>query len=618
MIHHSTGPVARRSACALAAMLACAVVADASAQVSATPAADTVVITANRSAQPLSRVLSDISILERDAIERSGASCVADLLGRLPGIEFARNGGPGGTTSVFIRGAESRHTAVYIDGLRVDAQATGGAPWELLPIDQIERIEVLRGPAAAMYGSDAVAGVVQLFTKRGGGQTQASAALSVGSQDTRQGRAAVSGALGAVDYALSASHGRSNGFNARLVPTANPDADGWRRSGVQARLGTELAPGHRLEVALLASNLWSQYDQGSTVDDVSRQNLRTLGLSWQGRWSAEADTRVQLGESRNTYESQPSFYRTETTLRNFLVQHELHFGVQHLGLTVERREDQLLNPANDFAATLQGSRSQDALALSWRAEFGVHALQAHVRHDKDSEFGSQPTGSLAWGWQFLPAWRVTAAAATSFRAPTLYQRFSEYGNPSLVPETGRNLEVGLRWAQAASELSATVFRNRVRNLIGFGAAGPCSFIYGCYENVGRVVYEGVTLAGRTVLSGIALHGSLDWHDPRNADTDKLLARRARALGSFGADGQWAGWGLGLELQGAGGRYENAANTQRMGGYGVLNLRADRALAPGLVLELRLDNVADKDYQLARTYATAGRTATLGLRWRLAS
>lgn len=579
-------------------------------------ATDTVVITATRTPQPLSRVLADVSVLERDAIERSGATCAADLLRGLPGIEFARNGGPAGVTSVFIRGAESRHTAVYIDGLRVDAQATGGAPWELLPVDQIERVEVLRGPAAAMYGSDAVGGVVQLFTKRGSGKPQGSASLIVGSQRTGQWQAALSGGSPALDYALSASQGRSGGFNARVTPTSNPDTDGWRRSGLQARLGALLAPGHRLEAALMATNLWGQFDQSRTADDVARQTLRTAGLTWQGQWSADADTRLQVGESRNTYESQPSYYRTDTTLRNIVLQQGQRVGAHHFSATLERREDRLLNPATQFSAVLQGQRAQNALALGWRAELGDHALQAHVRHDQDSEFGSQPTGSLAWGWQVQPAWRVTASVATAFRAPTLYQRFSEYGVATLKPETARNVELGLRWAQAGGELSATVWRNQVRQLILFGDAGPCASPFGCYENAGRVRYEGVTLAGRGRWAGLVLNGSVEYHDPRNLDSDTLLPRRARVLGTLGASTAWAGWGLGMDLQAAGSRFDNAANTQRMGGYAVLNLRAERALTADLVLDLRIDNAGNKDYQLARTYPTGGRTALLGLRWRL--
>lgn len=575
---------------------------------------ETVVVTATRQAQPLSRVLVDITVLEREAIERSGATSLADLLARQPGIEFARNGGPGGTTSVFLRGAESRHTAVYIDGVRVDSQATGGAPWELIAIDQIERIEVLRGPAAAVYGSDAVGGVVQLFTRRGAQGQRASAALSYGSQNTAQLSVAMGRKSGDVDVALSASHGRSDGFNARPGANNNPDNDGWRRSNAQASAGLDLTPVHRVEAALLASRLWAQFDQGKTDNDVSRQRLGTVNLGWRGQWSASSSSRVNWGESTATYESQPSFYRTETTLRNLVLQHEQRWGDQLWHVTLERKQDQLLNPATQFSPTLAGSRTQDAVALAWRVDMGAHALQAHVRHDHDSAFGNQPTASLAWGWGFSPGWRVTASAATSFRAPTLYQRFSEYGLDTLKPEFGRNLEMGLRWAANGHELSAVAWRNRVQDLIVFGGAGPCVSPFGCYENASRVRYEGVTLAGATKLAGWRLRGSLDWHDPRNLDTGKRLARRASRLATLGADTDWAGWRWQITLQAAGARFDDAANSSRLGGYALLNLGVERALAPDWVLHARVDNLADKHYQLAGGFPQAGRSLQLGLRW----
>lgn len=596
---------------AAAAALSCLPLA-AWAQVSA-PSAQTVVVTATRSAQPLSQVLSDMSVLQRDAIERSGAACVADLLVRLPGVELSRNGGPATVTSVYLRGGEARHTAVYVDGVRVDSQGTGGAIWEQIPIDQVERIEVLRGPAAAVYGSDAVSGVVQVFTRKGGGTPQVNAALTLGSRATRQVHAGASGAVGALDYALAASHGRSNGFNARL--TANPDTDGWERRTLQARGGWQLTPRQRVEAGWLDSRIEGQYDGFGNVDDVSDYGLRTATLAWNGRWNAGSETRLSVGESKSTYETQPSYYRTETTLRNTTLRHEQTVAGQHLSLTLERRDDHLLNPATAFAATLEGERTQDALALGWRSDFGAHGLQAHLRHDDDSEFGGKTTGSLAWGWMFRPGWRASASAATSFRSPTLYQRFSEYGVASLVPESGRNAEVALRWQGSGSEASATLWSNRVRDLIAFGGAGPCLSPFGCYENVGRAQYDGLTLAGRHTVAGVQLHGSLSWHDPRNLDIDKVLVRRARRLATFGAETTLAdGWLAGVELQAQGARWDNTANTQRMGGYALVNLSLERQLAPGLVLQGRLDNAGDKVYEVARTYATPGRSAQLSLRW----
>jgi vitamin B12 transporter len=575
-----------------------------------------IVITANRTPQPLSSVLADISVIEREQIERAGVTGVADLLARLPGIEFARNGGLGTNTSVFIRGGETRHTAVYIDGVRVDSQSTGGAVWEQIPLDQIERIEVLRGPAAAVYGSDAVAGVVQLFTRRGQGPFKPDASVTAGSYGTIQASAGATGSTGAFSYSFAAARGRSDGFDA-TKPGAfghNDDKDGWERSSVRGAVGYRIGETHRIDASLLATSLDSGYDGSPTTDDRNRHTLRSGQLAWEGKWSAASATRVQLGQTKSTYETRPNFYRTETTLENYTLLHEARIGRSVLTGTLERRADELFNPATAFVAAFGGKRHQDGVGVGWRGDFGSLGIQAHVRYDEDSEFGGKSTGSIAWGWAFHPQWRATVAAANAFRVPTLFQRFSQYGVASLVPETGRNVELGLRWADARSEASLSLWRNKVTNLIAFGPPGPCADAFGCYVNIGQARLEGATLSGRSRLAGVTLRGSVDWHDPRNTVTDKILPRRARRLATFGAETTLTGWTVGAELQAAGMRYDDAANTQALGGYTLMNLFVGKTLLRGLRLEARVDNVGDKQYALARNYATPGRNVQLALRW----
>ena len=566
------------------------------------------VVAATRSPQPLTDLVADISVVDRETIESSGATGLADLLARLPGVEFARNGGPGTTTSVFLRGAESRFTAVFIDGVRVDSQATGGAPWESIPLGLVDRIEVLRGPAGAVYGSDALGGVVQIFTKRGEKGTAPYVGAGVGSHGTAKVEAGISGASGTVDYALGLERENSTGFNARTVSTQNPDRDGYRSTAGHARVGVQLNAVHRLEGTLMVNDTNSGYDNGLGKDDRSLHQMHALGLNWSAQWSSAYKTRLSITDSRDEYETRPSPYLSDTRLRGYYFQNEWRQGPHLVTAALERREDRLEN------APIDAKRSQDAVALGYGYNAAGHTVQLNVRHDSDSEFGGKTTGSMAYGYAITPQWRATASVGTGFRAPTLYHRFSEYGVATLRPESSRNAEVALRYAQGSSTFSATLFRNRLTNLISFAGPGTCASEFGCYANTARAEYQGVTFAGSHRIGDVTLHGSVDLQRPRDLDTGKQLARRAKRHATLGADTRWAGWTLGAEVQASARRFDTVANTNVLGGYTLLNLYASTRIARDTTLLARIDNVADKDYQLARTYATAGRTVYVGVKW----
>ena len=573
----------------------------------AAPSLPETVVTAARVAQPLTDVLADVTVLDRPQIERSGAVSIADLLARQHGIELSRSGGVGSPTSLFLRGAESRFTAVYIDGVRVDTQNTGGAPWEVISLGQVDRVEIVRGPAAAVYGSDAIAGVVQIFTRQGEGPFAPYVGIGIGNQGTKKLEAGFSGKNGAVDYALGAARDISRGFDSR--PGTNPDIDGWRNTTASGRVGLQLNAAHRLEASTTYADMKAQYDgYMSGVNDLGHTRLSTLGAAWSAQWTPAYSMRLSVNESRQRYDSQPDGYQTQTTLRNVLLQNEWRQGGHLITAALERRQDHLVNQPID-----QG-RHQDALALGYGLTSGAHTLQANLRHDRDSEFGGHTTGGMAYGYGFAPGWRVTAAAGTAFRVPTLYQRFSEYGQPLLQPEKGRNVEIGLRWAQGPSRFDITAYRNRVSNLITFGAAGQCTSPWGCYENTGNAVLQGITLSGAHRLAGVNLSASLDLQDPKDSTTGNQLARRAKRLLKLAANTRVGEWTLGAEWLASSKRYDNAANTNVLGGYGLVNLYATTTVARDWTVLARIDNVGDKDYQLARGYATAGRTLYVGLRW----
>ena len=631
-VHRAAAPACLRPA-ALTLALACALPALAQqaqpvllAQNLHAPSMRETVVTATRSEQPLSDLVADVSIVDRDTIENSGATGLVDVLARLPGVEISRNGGVGNATSVFLRGADSRFTAVYIDGVRVDSQSTGGAAWEVIPLSQIDRIEVLRGPAAAVYGSDAIGGVIQLFTRKGEGAFAPYVGVGIGTHNTRKLEAGLSGAAGeggAFDYALGIAREQSDGYDTRSGVAHNPDRDGYRTTSGHARLGFKVNARHRLDATLLANNQESGYDASTgtsysplkPVDDRNKNRLRTAGLTWAAQWSDAHTMRLSVTDTLSRYETDPSPYRTETQLRGYLWQNEYRLGAHLLTAALERREDALNNPALDeWSKTIDKGRAQNALAMGYAYHAGAHSVQLNLRHDNDSELGGKNTGSAAYGYEFAPHWRATASAGTAFRAPTLYQRFSQYGDASLQPESSRNVEVGLRYAQGSSSFSAVAYRNRITNLIAFGGGGHCGQAFGCYVNTARAEYKGITLAGSHKLAGVQVHGAVDFQNPRDANTGKQLARRAKRYATLGADTQVAGWTLGTELQASGQRFDDAKNTKPLGGYGLVNLYASKRIARDFTLLARVDNLADKAYEVARTYVPPGRALYVGLKW----
>lgn len=572
------------------------------------PSLSPIVVTATRMPQPLTDLVADVTIIDRATIQGSGATGVADVLARVPGIQISRPGNVGSPTSVFLRGAESRYTAVFIDGVRVDSQSTGGASWQTIPLAQIDRIEVLRGPAAAVYGSDAIGGVIQLFTLKGEGALTPSIGIGLGTYNTKKVDAALSGSSGVIDYSLGLARESSTGFDSRKGVTHNLDKDGYLSESANARLGLQISKTQRVELSALTSDIDSQYDSSISADDHSRRKLNTFGLSWLSQWSDIYSTQFGVTDSYDRYETTPSYYLAETNLRGYLFQNKFQLGKHLLTATLERREDHLSN------APINANRSQDALALGYGWTNQRHTLQLNLRRDQDSAFGAYTTGSAAYGFALSPQWRATASAGTAFRAPTLYQLFSEYGVSTLQPEASRNLELGLRYAQGTSRFSFVAYRNLVSNLISFGAAGPCASSFGCYTNTAQAEYTGLTFSGGQQLGKVNLHASLDLQNPRDLTTGKLLTRRARQYGTLGADTHVAAWTVGAEAQFSGYRYDNAANTTRLGGYSLINLYASTPLSKDWSLLARVNNLAHKNYQLANTYTTPGRTFYMGLRW----
>jgi vitamin B12 transporter len=606
-----------------AASLSCLASA-ASAQVSTL---DPVVVTASRTPMRLNEVVSDFTVISREDIERQGFGALVDVLRQAGALEFTRNGGPGAVTSAYLRGSDSRHTLVMIDGVRIDSQATGGAPWESIPLEQVERIEVLKGPASAIYGSDAVGGVVHIITRKGEGAPRWALSAAAGNLDTFRLGASVAGKMGEFDYAVGLSSEESQGFNAVSNPdnpSYNPDADGWKKKQASVRLGAQVNTAHRVEFSTVMSHLNSQFDSwGSSADDRSLQDVRSTGLSWQARWSPEFETTARWADSSNRYESQPGTYQTETRVSSTTLSGNYAFSSRHqMNAVLEQKKDALDNDYLTQTSTPgHAERRQKAFGVGYVGRIEALDVQAHVRQDDDSEFGKADTGTLGVGWRLSQPWRLVASVGTAFRAPTVFQSFSDYGpdlsKPGVSPlkaEHGRNRELGLKWLGGEADASLIAYRNTVSDLIIYGEAGSCRDAWGCYQNVSAAQLQGLSLSASVREGDGLLRVSFDAQSPTDRSTDKLLPRRAQRFGTLRLQSRWLHTDWGVSLQAFGSRFNDAANTQRLGGYGLLNLDLRHALNAEWQLQANLDNALNKRYATALDYAQSPRTLLVGVRY----
>ena len=596
----------------------------AAASVHADPILDTVIVTANRTPQRAEDVIPDTVVISSEDIARAGAGSVADVLRRQRGIEISRNGGAGTNTTVFLRGANSNQVVVLVDGVRIGSATTGAAAWNAIPLSSIDHIEIVYGPLSSLYGADAIGGVVQIFTKKSDGRPVFSAGAGGGTYGTNQYDASVHGSTGGehgVTYALSGAREESDGFSATR-PGAfgyNGDDDGYTRNSVNGRIALRLAEGHEIGAQFLQSRLNAQYDNGSSAFDAHNiQEVDSYAVFLNDRILPLWRSSVQVARSEDKSGSFTSPGPSGTSQLNtrqdeFTWQNTFDLNGDTLQVLAGHRKEQVLSSA---VKEVNRTRITNAVAAAYDLRRGSHLLDFSARNDR-SEYGSKTTGAAGYGYEFTQDLRATASFGTSFRAPTFNELYyPNYGLASNKPERGRNAEAGVQYRVAGIDLQASYYRNRLTDMIV--SVTPCPGRPGgsCAYNVDHALLEGLTLAADTRLGNLDLRANADLQDPRDETTGKQLARRARRHAGVAADYSVGQVDAGVELQASGRRFDDAANKNLLGGYGLLNLYTSWHVTRDWSLLVRVDNAADKHYELARNYGTAGRTWFAGIRYGL--
>ncbi|MHA6897141.1 TonB-dependent receptor domain-containing protein [Ralstonia pseudosolanacearum] len=579
------------------------------------------VVTASRSEQKLADALPHTTVISRADIERSQAPDAVSLLRREAGIEIAQAGGPGAAASLFMRGAGSNQTLILIDGVRVSSGTTGTTQIEQLMADQIDHIEIVRGNVSALYGSDAIGGVVQIFTRNGRGHAPlANAQIEYGARNTKRAQAGISGQLderGDTSFALSVSELKTTGFssiNPQQAPSANPNDNAYANKSVSAQLQ------HRFSADWQAGLTWFQtwstvsYDNAfgaPTDDNTSHNQVRAMSIYVDGKLTPDLKTRLTLSQGddknlnfTNGQVQEPGRFNTrnrQASWQNdwaFLPDQMLKVGFEHLDQTI------------DTDAYSPPTRRVESGYIGYEGKFGRHQLQLNLRRDRYSDFGGASSYYAGYGFAFNPQWKAVASISNAFRAPSfneLYYPF--FGNPNLQPEKARSVEGGVEYQSTVGLVRMTAFETDYSNLIT-SVFDPVSGNF-LAANVNRARVNGLETSWRGTLHGVDVRASFTIQNPQDLSANRLLARHARHFGSVSAYKAFGPFSAGIEWNAAGERQDSA---RTLGGYGLLNLTGRYQITRDWALSARVENLLNKNYQLIAPYNTASRGVFFTLSW----
>ena len=594
---------------AMVSAFSAAPIAFAQSQAAQTPQLKEVVVTANRVQTRADDLVSEVVVIDRAAIEASSGRTLTEVLARNAGVQMTSNGGLGKNTGVFIRGTETRHTILLIDGVRFGSATTGAPSWDNIPLDMIDRIEVLKGPASALYGSEAVGGVVQVFMRKGVKGFSPYASLSLGTNSFAQVSAGVNGSDGALSYTIGVQKTQDKGFSATNSKAAfgnyNADRDGFKQDAVNASVAYQINPNWKIDAGLLYANGMSQYDDGPTGDTRTAVRAQTLRAGIEGKVLSNWKTQIRVSQAldkANDIESAyfPSKFNTKQDQITWQNDIDTPLGVALLGV---ERMTQKIDSSTLYDVT---QRTVSSYFAGLNGTSGSHSWQANVRRDSNSQFGDSNTWFAGYGYKINPAWRVNTSYGTSFVAPSFNQLYyPDFGTPSLQPEKGRNLDLGVTYSENGQTVKLVHFDNKIQGFITGSTKA---------ESIPRARIKGWTLGYDGAFGPLNLRATFDALDPRNELTGKLLQRRARNQFTLGADYTTGAWTFGGSLLNVGSRFDDTKNAQALDNFTTMDVFVNYAISKDLSLQTKVNNLANKSYETAYGFNQPGRSVFMTLRY----
>lgn len=632
-----------------------------------------ITVTALRAEQTLQRTGSAVTVITREDIARSSARDVDDLLRQSPGLSINTSGGPGQLQNVLLRGAEARHTLVLVDGVRInDPSTTGGEmDFSAIALDNVERIEILRGPQSALYGSDAMGGVIQIITRKGRSGHGGAISVEAGSFGTKETRANLHGAQGPVFYSLGISAFNTDGFSAvgyripRIAGTLPPlEADGATRISGDFNIGWRATENLTLEAGVSRTDNRVAIDSVGSYPDVpgntrtilTRSYLSATHLAFDGLlrskltlFSTQTDrtlnTFFRYGAGATDFSGTRFAYQGEREGAEYQGDLRLGaFGQLTLGARTERDKarqgmNELYPVATSDTTNVNARQTTNSAFGVWSKTIGENwnvSLGARLDDVSGADDIKGGRGGVTFGtWRATSSYLITqtgtklrGSIGTGAKAPSLYQLYSEYGTNDLAPEKSLGLDIGFdQRLNSRLDLSASYFSNSFRNLIDFASTSPPCGInqfteyfgekyYGCYVNIARAKTQGAELELKASLvpEFARLKAAYTYLDAKDETTGLDLARRPKHAARLALELR-PREGLLIEprVTFVGARFDAPGEKRPLSGYAKLDAYGEYRISENATAYVRLENITNTRYENVLNYGTAGRSGYAGLR-----
>ncbi|QDC98429.1 TonB-dependent receptor [Candidatus Methylopumilus universalis] len=588
-----------------------------------------VFVTATRTRIPKKNVIADITLISEEEIKLAGYSSLPELLQRQPGIEISNNGGQGKVSTLFLRGASSTHSVILLDGIRIDSATAGLTAIENIPLSQIEKIEIVRGPASSLYGQDAIGGVIQIFTKKGLNGFKPYISFGYGKYNTSIAQGGIRGGDDTTSYAINLSSQNSTGFSA-FEPNTNPaatanifnlDKDGYRNKSVSASLSHKINEKLDISFQYFLSQGKNKYDNryanwDPSIDWKNTQDQESLSGTVNSQLTNYWKSSLRVGLGIDDYVEKQRYISGATrevdnvykTIQNQITwQNDLILPLGSLVLLYDKL-DQKINVTDTSYS--KKDRQNDAYMIGYNLNQANHNFQANVRKDFNSVYRDATTGNIGYSYAIDSNWSIASSFGTAFRSPTFnYLYAGSNANPDLQPEKSKNIEAQLKYQSDAEFFSFVTFKNKITDfIISNGTTG-----YRPY-NINTAEIYGATVSSSHFINHFQVKSSFTVQSPMNESADKYLPRRSNFFGTVGLNYFIQNWNLGFEATGSGNRYNDAENLFNIPGYIKTNLFADYQITKNLAMNARVDNVLGKNY----TYAYEGNPTTDGFRYQTPS